>query len=148
MNLAKVLEETSKLAPNIRQLLRLSTYHKCDDLSGLEMDLTDPEQLLIRDELRVVMDKLADVEDLITYLNSPIQEVSRLHRNSQGRYETASGRYYCCGSRIEALVTDEYHDGPYWTRTSVEHDGEDYYLVGNKDISLNGLTVRLRSMPH
>ena len=89
MNLAKVLEETSKLALNNRQLLRLSTYHKCDDLSGLEMDLTDPEQLLIRDELRVVMDKLADVEDLITYLNSPIQEVSRLHRNSQGKYETA-----------------------------------------------------------
>ena len=52
--------------------------------------------------------------------------------------------YYCCGSRIEALVTDEYHDGPYWTRTSVEHDGEDYYLVGNMDISMNGLTVRVR----
>lgn len=142
--LQTVLEETTKLNHSIRRLLRLSTYNKYDDLSGLDMNLMDPEQILVRDELRLVMDKLADVEDLITYLNSPIQEVSRLHRNSQGKYETASGRYYCCGSRIEALVTDEYHDGPYWTRTSVEHDGEDYYLVGNKDVSMNGLTVRVR----
>ena len=146
-DLQKVLEEATRLSKSIRQLLRLSTYNEYDDLSGLEMDLTDPEQVLIRDELRVVMDKLADVEDLISYLNSPIQEVSRLHRNSQGKYETARGHSYCCGSRIEALVTDDYHNGPYWTRTSVEHDGEDYYLVGCKDVSMNGLTVRVRSMP-
>ena len=52
--------------------------------------------------------------------------------------------YYCCGSPIEALVTDDRYDVPYWVRTSVEHDGTDYYLVGHRDVCMEGLTVRIR----
>ncbi len=33
----------------------------------------------------------------------------------------------------------------YWTKTVVEHDGNDYYMVVYKGISLKGLTVRVRS---
>ena len=29
-------------------------------------------------------------------------------------------------------------------KTSVEHNGTDYYLVGYKDVTLSGLTVRVR----
>ena len=60
-------------------------------------------------------------------------------------YRTAKGHFYDCRSSIEALVTDEYHEVPYWTRTTVEHNGEDYYLVGYKGLSMKGLTVRVRS---
>lgn len=147
-DLKMVQEETEKLNQSIRRLLKLSTYDKYDDLSGLDMDLTDPEQILIWDELRWLMEKLAEVEERISYLNSPILEISKLHRNGIGKYETDSGHFYCCGSCIEALITDEYHDGPYWTRTCVEHDGTDYYLIGNKKVSMNGLTVRVRAAPH
>ena len=145
-NLQRVYEETKKLNQNIRQLLKLSTYYDNNDLSGIDADLSDPEQVLLRDELRLAMEKLADVDDVISYFNSPVVEVSNLHRNELGKYETVGGHYYCCGSRIEALVTDEYHDGPYWTLTRVEYDGFDYYLVGNMRVSMNGLTVRVRSI--
>ena len=142
-DLKMVQEETTKLNQSIRRLLKLSTYEKYDDLSGLDMDLTDPEQIFARDELRWIMEKLDDVEERISYLSRPILEVSKLHRSSAGKYETDSGHFYCCRSVIEALVTDEYHDGPYWTRACVEHD----YLVGNKGVSMNGLTVRVRAAP-
>ena len=146
-DLKMVQEETAKLNQSIQRLLKLSTYEKYDDLSGLDMDLTDPEQIFARDELRWIMEKLDDVEERISYLSRPILEVSKLHRSSAGKYETDSGHFYCCGSVIEALVTDEYHDGPYWARACVEHDGTDYYLVGNKGVSMNGLTVRVRAAP-
>lgn len=78
-------------------------------------------------------------------LTRPIVETCRLRKGSSVKYQTAQGIFYNCGSSIEALVTDEYHDVPYWTRTVVEHNGKDYYLVGYKDLSMNGLTVRIRA---
>lgn len=146
-NLLDVLEEATKLNQRIQQLLKLSTYNESGDLIGLDMDLSDPEQIFLWTELWRVMESLAYVDNQISYLNCPIQEVSRLHRNGQGNYETASGHCCCCGSFIEALVTDENHCGPYWTRAFVGHDGMVYYQLG-KSISMNGLTVRVRSMPH
>lgn len=139
-----VMAEALGLRWEISRLLRYSTYNKYDDLSELEINYEDAEQLFLLDELRTITDKLADVEDRMSYLSRPIAETSRLHRNEGGRYETAHGHYYTCGSRIEALVSDDYHEAPYWVRTSVEHDGKDYYLVGHRGVPLNGLTVRVR----
>lgn len=129
----------------VAQFLKFSTYTDYDDLSGLDIDFTDGEQLLLWEELRRITDKLADVEEYISYLNRPITEVSRLRKGTAGKYRTAKGHYYDCCSSIEALVTDEYHDVPYWTRTTVEHNGEDYYLVGYKGLPMEGLRVRVRS---
>ena len=141
-----VLSKAVELNWNIRSLLRLSTHKEYDDLSGLEINYEDGEQLFLLNELRTVMDKLADVENIIDRLSRPIEETSRLFKNESGRYETRAGHYYTSGSGIEALVSDDYHEVPYWTRTRVEHDGKDYYLVGHRDVSLVGLTVRVRKV--
>ena len=133
-DLQMVLSEAGKLNRSITQFLKFSTYTDYDDLSGLDMDLTDGEQIFLRDELRVITDRLADVQDFISYLSRPIVE-----------YRTAKGHFYDCRSRIEVLVSDDYHEGPYWTRTTVEHNGEDYYLVGYKGIPMDGLRVRVRA---
>ena len=90
------------------------------------------------------MEKLSDVADRIAYLSRPVMETSRLHKNRSGRYETKGGHYYTSGSGIEALIKDDYQEVPYWVWTSVEHDGKDYYLVGHKNVRLDGLTVRVR----
>ena len=95
-------------------------------------------------ELRGIMEKLADVEDCIRYIAQPVLKMEQLRKNVSGRYETGSGFYYCCGSPIEALVADGRYDVPYWVRTSVEHDGTDYYLVGHREVRMEGLTVRIR----
>lgn len=144
-DLQMALEEAFKLNRSIAQFLKFTTYPDYDDLSGLDIDFNDGEQLLIWEELRSITDRLADVQDFISYLARPIVEVSRLRKGVAEKYRTAKGHYYDCGSIIEALVSDEYHEVPYWTRTTVEHNGKDYYLVGYRDVPMKGLCVRVRS---
>lgn len=144
-DLQMALSEAVKLNRSIAQFLKFSTYTNYDDLSGLDIDFQDGEQLLLLDELRRITDKLADVQEYISYLSRPVTEVSSLRKGPAGKYRTAKGHLYDCRSSIEALVTDEYHDVPYWTRTTVEHNGEDYYLVGYKNIPMKGLRVRVRA---
>ena len=119
------LSEAVKLNRSITQFLKFSTYTDYDDLSGLDIDFADGEQLLLLDELRRITDQLADVQEYISYLTRPVTEVSRLRKGTAGKYRTAKGHFYDCRSSIEALVTDDYHEVPYWTRTVVEHNGED-----------------------
>lgn len=90
------------------------------------------------------MEKLDDVEDAIRYIAKPVREMGKLRKNASGRYELYSGHDYHCGSVIEALVSDGRYDVPYWARTRVEHDGVDYYLVGYREVPMQGLTVRVR----
>lgn len=144
-DLQMALEEAFKLNQSIAQFLKFTTYPDYDDLSGLDIDFNDGEQLLIWEELRGITDRLADVQDFISYLARPIVEESRLRKGGAEKYRTAKGHYYDCGSIIEALVSDEYHEVPYWTRTTVEHNGKDYYLVGYRDVPMKGLRVRVRS---
>lgn len=143
-DLQQVFAEAVKLNQGISRFLKFSTYMDYGDLSGLDMDPNDGEQILLRDELRRITDRLADVQEYISYLTRPIVETSRLRKGTAGKYQTAKGHFYDCRSSIEALVSDEYHDAPYWTRTVVEHNGEDYYLVGYKGLPMKGLTVRIR----
>lgn len=145
-NINEVLAKAVELSWQIDSLLRLSTYKQYDDLSGLEINCEDAEQVFLLDELRVVMDKLADAKDKISYLTRPIKETSRLHKNESGKYETRCGHYYSCGYGIEALVSDDYREVPYWSRTRVEHADGDYYLVGHRGVPLDGLTVRVREV--
>ena len=144
-DLQMALSEAVKLNRSITQFLKFSTYTDYDDLSGLDIDFADSEQLLLLDELRRITDQLADVQEYISYLTRPVTEVSRLRKGTAGKYRTAKGHFYDCRNSIEALVTDEYHEVPYWTRTIVEHNGEDYYLVGYKDFPMDGLRIRVRS---
>ena len=46
---------------------------------------------------------------------------------------------------MESSADYIYLDVPYWTRTTVEHNGEDYYLVGYKGLPMNGPRVHVRS---
>ena len=139
-----IMRQASELQPGISRLLHNSTYDRYDDLSGLEINYEDSEQLFLLDELRGVMEKLADVDYILRCMSQPVVETGRLRKNASGRYETESGHYYCCGSPIEALVQDDRYEAAYWVRTSVEHDGEDYFLVGHRQVPLNGLMVRIR----
>lgn len=50
-DLKMILDNTNRLYSKIDSILRLSTYDECDDLSGLEIDYQDGEQLFLLDEL-------------------------------------------------------------------------------------------------
>lgn len=143
--LQTIFEEVTKLNREIERILKASTYIDYGDLSGLDIDTNDGEQIFLRDQMYHIMDKLADAQSQIEYLNLPVGKTTRLHRNACGQYETAEGDCLHCGSPLEALIADEYRDVPYWSRTRLEHDGTDYYLVGHSKTSLDGLTVRMRT---
>ena len=87
-DLQAALSEAVKLNRNIAQFLKFSTYTDYDDLSGLDIDFADGEQLLLWEELRRITDKLADVQEYISYLTRPITEVSRLRKGTAGKYRT------------------------------------------------------------
>lgn len=125
-------------------------------MSGLKIDYQDNEQLFLLDEVRIVMEQLENVSNAINYLKRPISYTGILHKNQSGRYELENGYYYTSGSSIEFLCTDRYHETynekseeyeivPYWCKSSVEHDGNDYYIVGHNDILMENLQVRVRS---
>lgn len=143
-DLKQVLAETNGLYCKIDSILGSSTYDDCSDLSDLEINYKDSEQLFLLAELQAIMQKLDEVRGRLIYLSLPIIEVSRLHRNESGRYETDGGHYYTCGSSIEALVEDGYRDVPYWVWSRLESNDKGYYLVGYGNIDMDGLTVRVR----
>ncbi len=143
-DLKTVLEKTNDLKWKIDSILRYSTYDECDDLGGLDINYRDGEQLFLLEELQSIMRNLDEVRGRLTYLALPVREVSRLHKNESGRYETDGGHYYTCGSPVEALVEDGYHEVPYWVWTRLEHNEKGYYLVGCGNVEMDDLTVRVR----
>ena len=136
--------ELNILGQKIENYLRLSNYYNYNDLSEFAVDHKDAEQLFLKEEMQIIMDRLAEAQDRIKYLSCPVKEISRLHKNRSGRYETEQGHYYCSASRIEALVPDRDTGLTRWVRTNVEHNRKDYFLVGYDDVPMDGLTVRVR----
>ncbi len=90
-DLNMALAEAVKLNQSITQFLKFSTYPDYDDLSGLDIDFADGEQLLLWEELRRITDKLADVQEYVSYLTRSITEVSILRKGTAGKYRTAKG---------------------------------------------------------
>ena len=128
----------------IDDILSVTTYDEHADLRGLHADHKDNNQMFQLREMRRIMEKLADVGGSIEYLFRPVQETSTLHRDENGEYRTEKGYCYRSGSLIEALLQEDSQEAPCWVQTKVEHDGEDYYLMGYEDIPMEGLNVRVR----
>ncbi|WFR55384.1 DUF5348 domain-containing protein [Anaerocolumna sp. AGMB13025] len=142
-DLQKVLHSCKVIGNDIKAVLQASTYSEYDDMSGLQINYDDPEQLFLLDELKGIMESLDRARDRIYYLNKPVKNTEYLHKNSRGRYET-SFQEFTCGSGIEVYLYDDFWERYRWVRTYVEHDGNDYYLVGHNNVSLENLKVRIR----
>lgn len=141
-------EALKGISREIEELVKGSRFDLYDDLSGLDCNEADPEERLLRDELRSIMYKLEEARNNIEYLSLPIKSTGQLHKGSNGRY-SFNDIELSSGSGVEALIPDEiyingeFQDGYRWLASRVEHNGEDYYIVGYSG-SLEGLTVRIR----
>lgn len=153
-NIKDIMNEVSELNLKIKQILHHSDFENYDDLSGLDIDRTNAEELFLTDELYGILDRLSDISHTLNYLDRPVKAEGRLHKNSNGRYEL-NGHEFSSGCGIEYLAdddrhmtydeSDEYVSVPYWCSSRIEHDGNDYYIVGaSKDLELEGLQVRYR----
>lgn len=162
-----IINKISDLNINIKQILYQTKFEEYDDLSELEYDKNDKEELFLLDELYDILNKLSDISHTLDYLNRPIKDTGKLHKNSNGRYELKrmrepsersedelNGHEFTSGCGIEYLANDnrhmtynendEYVSTPYWCSSYIEHNGDDYYIVGALEVQLEGLLVRYR----
>lgn len=153
-NLKALSDEMTKLKKQIETVLYVSGYRDYDDLSGLDdwkqIKTADQRQQL--EEYRNILYKLDEVQADLAYYEKPVREISKIHTNESGRYETDKGHYYTSGSGIEFLRTEEaysydtdtWENVEIWTTSRVESKDGQYYIVGYSNIEMSGLTVRVR----
>ena len=153
-NIKEIMAEVQELNVKVQQILYHADYEMYDDLSGLDYDNTNADELFILDELRQILYKLDEVSHTLKYLERPIKVEGALHKNANGRYEV-QGIELSSGYGLEYLSlddrhcryndNDEYINTPYWVASRIEHDGQDYYIVGAKEFdTLENVRVRIR----
>lgn len=145
MKLDELKERMFEINAEIKDLLEESGFAEYEELDEVEADQSNPNELFILHELRAACYRLSEASDDISYLEREIIGEYKLQKNSGGRYETPKHEY-TCGNTIEFLYYDSYDEREKWAVSSVEHDGTDYYITGNryKEVKLDGLTVRVR----
>lgn len=114
------------------------------DLPESEINETDGNRIFLRETLWTITDQLEDTLSTLVYLTSRVIDESVLRKGPDGKYRTETGIIYDMGDYVEALLTDERHEAPYWSRCLVGYNGDDYCLVGLEDLPLEGLRVRIR----
>ncbi len=134
------------LGRDIESLVQLSQYHEYDDLSGVKIDRDDPEQRFLLDEMQGIIEALSDVQCNIEYLSRPIEEVSIIHKNFVGRYETGNGTELGHNTELEALIYDDDLQCYCWKKTRFVKIVNSYCLYDYAGIPLDGLTVRIRRL--
>lgn len=142
-NLKDLVNELYNVNMKIKQIVKASQFEEYDDLSGLNYDSSDPDDAFLLAELRGILEKLDDASRNIDYITRPVKGVYTLHKNRNGRYE-CSAREFTSGSSIEFYYYNDFYERYEWAASRVEHDGNDYYIVGYSNLVLEGLMVRLR----
>lgn len=105
----------------------------------------DPQEMYLRGMFYQIGNKLDDVRRIIRQVSAPVIEEGILHKNSCGRYEMPSGDYFTSGSNIEYFFTNSEGENR-WIHSTIEHNGEDYCVVDNSSIQLEGLMVRVKEL--
>lgn len=135
-----------QLNNEIQTFLNYVGYFDSNDLSELQINRKDPDELLLLHKMSQAASSLCDVFVDISYLQRTIVGTGVLHLNENGRYERDDGFEYTCGDSIEFLhKADDYRDYAYWACSSVEASNGKYYIVHNSTVDMEGLTVRIRA---
>lgn len=112
------------------------------DADNVPSKSNDLDYTFKRDQYLSLLRQLEDISSEVNYLNKPISIEGRLYKNTDGRYAFPNGDYLTSGNTVELLCQDEYDT--YWVKTTIEHS-EDYYALDlGKEVSLEGMTARMR----
>lgn len=134
----KIQSALLNLEPQLKRVVKMIEEAENEGVYG-----ETPEEQYLRSMNRKIEDKLDDARRLLRQVNAPVIEEGMLRKNASGRYELPSGDYFTSGSSIEFLHT--YSDGEeIWVYSSVEHNGEDYYITNLPKTPLAGLWVRVK----
>lgn len=127
----------------VKHLLVQSGYYDNLTLENIGCDRDDPDDVQRWNELMNASKLLLKAVDDLNYLHRPIAGTSRLHLNTNGRYEDDFNEY-TSGSDIEFLLVENCST-PYWVHSHIESDDDgNYYIVGYKWLDIEGLETRVR----
>lgn len=144
-NLKDLVNELYNVNMKIKSIVKASQFAEYDDLSGLYWSSDNPDDVFLQRELCDIMNKLDDASRNLDYIVRPVKGVYTLHKNRNGRYE-CSAREFTSGSSIEFYHYDNFYERYEWAASRVEHDGNDYYIVGFPGVTLDGLKIRVRGV--
>ena len=106
-----------------------------------------PDTRFLKESVELLLDPLSEMHSLLSYLQTPASPEYVLERFKNGRYgyrdKEGSRREFSCGQTLEAMITDSF-GCLRWVKARMEHDGNDYFLMGHRSVPLAGLTVRER----
>ena len=144
MKINDLYRQLLSMNADIKKLIKEAEFDNYDDLSGVEIDADNINERFMREQLRAVMQNLQDASADLNYLKRDITGEYTLYKNGSGRY-TDGVKEYSCGNVIEFCYYDDFDECDKWDISTVEHNGEDYYIVRHKKLSLEGLKVRRRN---
>lgn len=142
MKITELKKDLDRLHSDIKRILKSSGYADYAELE-VDYDRSNPDDVMLRRELSNCLDNLDEVSSTLEYLNRPVKVDGILRKNSNGRYEIGD-RELSSGSPVEVLIYDRYDERWEWVSSRLEHNGRDYYLVGSRDMDLEGYRGRIR----
>ena len=143
MDLPFLHNQLNSLNSEISYILKRTGFDYYSNMDNVEFEKNNPDALFLKDEFIQIMYHLDEVKSKLDYLNKKIVGEYTLRRNNLKQYE-CDEQIYHCGYPIEYYCYDDYDECYKWILSRVEHDGNDYYIVGDRSCSLNGLKVRIR----
>ena len=158
LTLPEAFEKTMAIRSTISKLLDSVEYNEFGEQECcVHVDNSDPEQVLQLDIMNDIMEKLAEVEDVLVYMSLPVKGTGYLEKCKGGYREPVSGHTFATYSRLEVLLVDEYHKGPFWALTQLcskpahkepktfeEINERIYYFEDYEDVPVEGKLVRFR----
>jgi len=107
----------------------------------------DPNDAYLQDEAEQLLEPFEVLHEELRYLRHPFRGEYILECLPDGRpgfYDEEGYRYSLhCGQGLEAKIRDR-RGRLRWIRSRIEHDGEDFYLVGCPHMPLSNLPIRVK----
>lgn len=145
MEIQMALKKSKELADEVKYLFKDTNYKQYNDLSGLKYEEGNVEDEFIRTQLVAAYEHLEMAKYKIDYINRNIVETGKLKLNSLGKYEL-NEHEYSSGSLIEFLFYDDFLERDCWVISRIESTDRHYYIVGFRNLQLEGLLVRRREL--
>ena len=142
MEIKEVFRKVAKLTTEIKELEMAVDFDY--GYLNINYDESSADDMQVYYALLDVYDKLHDVKNKLEYHETPVDRESVLHKNLYGRYVSEDGYEFSCGCHIEYLKYLEGRECYTWKNSRIEADENGYYIVGDRDIRLDGLRVRFR----
>lgn len=131
------------LVKEVYNLERDTGYLLDNEATKLEINNYNASEVFEKEEASRLLAKLEECCRKAAYLISPIQHEGEIEQLASGQYEL-DGEILESGTRVEVKLYDEEADRYHFVYSTIEHDGQGYYLTCNGSRELAGLEARLR----